>query len=83
MICDDCVHNRCGTEDIKVDGWTVAQYDEWGCEVEGKLTVELLENIDTATECPYYEHDKDLDDPCYGCPGSPDYCDKCPRRDKE
>ena len=83
MICDDCIHNRTGSQRIIVDNKTADEWEEWGCEVEGKLTSELMENIDKAKECPYYEHDSDLDDPCYGCPGSPDYCDECTNKEQE
>ena len=85
MRCDKCKHNRSGIEDIKVDGWTVAQYEDWGCAKESEMTQEQL---DAACEtdgdvCPFYEYDKDLDDPCYACPGSPDYCDRCKNKEQE
>ena len=75
MICDDCKYNRSSIEDIKVDGRTAAQYEEWACVKEDELTDDQFNIVYTGGDCPFYEHDENLDDPCYGCPGSPDYCD--------
>lgn len=77
MKCDDCKHNRTTIEDIKVDGWTAAQFEEWGCVHEDELSEEELDILWNKGECRFYEHDENLDDPCYGCPGYDDYCDKC------
>ena len=77
MKCDDCKHNRTSVEDIKVDGWTAAQYVEWGCVHEDEMSEDDLNVLWNEDKCPFYEHDENLDDPCYACPGAPDYCENC------
>lgn len=81
--CDTCRHNRTTVEDIIVDNRVADEYEEWGCAREDDLTEDELNVVFAGGECPFYEYDKNLDDPCYGCPGAPDYCDKCNGREKE
>ena len=81
MICDDCKHNRTSVENIRVDGKTVAQYIECGCTKEDELTEERQNIVYDEGDCPFYEYDTNLDDSCYGCPGSPDYCDTCDKKE--
>lgn len=73
MQCDTCKHNRTTTEDIIVDNRIADQYVECGCAKKDEIDELVLAGHD----CPLYEYDDDRDDPCYACPGSPDYCDKC------
>lgn len=75
--CDTCKHNRSWTDDIIVDGRIADQYEEWGCAKEDELDEHELNLVFEGYSCRLYEHDNNLDDPCYACPGSPEHCDKC------
>jgi len=75
--CSRCRHDRSGVTRVVVDNRTADEYEEWACAVEDAMTEEDLRRMQEG-ECPFYEYDERLDDPCCGCPGYDEYCGRCP-----